>query len=71
MKLLTLIIGALLAQSSTTFETSLGGRVEALGTNAPVPYAEVVLAPMGGSVDGYRPRACVSCTRTLTRRPGL
>ena len=54
MKLLMLIIGALLAQSSTAFETSLSGRVEALGTNAPVAYAEVVLAPVGGSVDGYR-----------------
>ena len=36
MRLLTLILGALLAQSATTVETSLSGRVETLGTTAPV-----------------------------------
>ena len=54
MKLWMCIVGALLAQSSTGVDTSLSGRVEALGTNAPVPYAEIVLAPVGGTVDGYR-----------------
>lgn len=54
MKLWMLIVGVLLAQSSSGVETSLSGRVEALGTNAPVPYAEIVLAPVGGTLDGYR-----------------
>lgn len=48
------IIGALLGQTPTVVETSLSGRVETLGTNAPVAYADVVLAPVGGTVDGYR-----------------
>ena len=54
MKLLALIIGVLVVQSSVPFETSFTGRVEAIGSNAPVPYAEVVLAPVGGTLDGYR-----------------
>ena len=54
MKLLALIIGVLVVQSSAPFETSFTGRVEAIGSNAPVPYAEVVLAPVGGTLDGYR-----------------
>jgi hypothetical protein len=54
MRLVTLIVGVLLAQTPAAFEASLTGRVESLDTRAPVPYADVVLAPVGGSVDEYR-----------------
>lgn len=51
----TWLVALLLAQVPAAFETSLSGRVETLGSGAPVAYAEVILAPVGGgSVDGYR-----------------
>jgi protocatechuate 3,4-dioxygenase beta subunit len=53
MRLLALLLGLAVAQSAA-FETSVNGRVVERGSGAGVPYANVVLAPIAGALDGYR-----------------
>jgi hypothetical protein len=53
MRLFALLLGFFFAQQSA-FETSLNGRVVEQGSGAGIPYANVVLAPLAASLDGYR-----------------